>query len=177
MKFSFIRKGSGSNLSPVDSWPLTTRHSPHADPDRLEVKRSKFKGLRQKNWHEKWGGTCPAALLPIGVLYMYHVITFGRVVSKAFLLLKPAKFTGIAWVLIRLVVYKTPFRTIVCSSCKDYMHTVPISWMVCSHECLECVTGHLVGFCVGSFKLWLDYISAACRHTMAIWSDWLSKHE
>ena len=45
--------------------------------------------------------------------------------------------------------------------------------MVCSHECLECVTGHLVGFCVGSFKLWLDYISSAGRHTMAIWSDWL----
>jgi len=38
----------------------------------------------------------PAALLLIGVYYMYHVITFGRVVSKAFLLLKPATFTGIA---------------------------------------------------------------------------------
>jgi len=35
----------------------------------------------------------PAALLLIGEFYMYHVITF---VSKAFLLLKPAKFTGIA---------------------------------------------------------------------------------
>jgi len=34
----------------------------------------------------------PATLLLFGVFYMYLGITFGRVASKAFLLLKPAMF-------------------------------------------------------------------------------------